>query len=211
MSTEFASSDLTAGQLNAIVKKLGGYDGAIKFLQGKLLVSEPTYNWREKDGIIYLSVTSDGTTGREWVKRLESKGYRMNDYTVDVLCSLDFKPTSGVTTEIAILKSFLFEESECNALNIRKKATELKLKTPSAEVACLIRECITDKEIKEMGLWSIVAMHEPINDRDHDPSLLGADRRDVGCWLCAYDGMPDSMWLSEVGFAFVVSQVGPLD
>jgi hypothetical protein len=65
MSTEFASADLTAGQLNAIVKKLGGHDGAIKFLQGKLSVSEPTRNWREEDGVIYLSVTSDGTTGPE--------------------------------------------------------------------------------------------------------------------------------------------------
>ncbi len=34
MSTEFASAGLTAGQLNAIVKKLGGHEAALNFLRG---------------------------------------------------------------------------------------------------------------------------------------------------------------------------------
>ncbi len=38
MSTEFASADLTAGQLNAIVKKLGGHEEALKFLRGETMV-----------------------------------------------------------------------------------------------------------------------------------------------------------------------------
>lgn len=38
MGKEFASADLTAGQLNAIVKKLGGYEGALRFLRGELEV-----------------------------------------------------------------------------------------------------------------------------------------------------------------------------
>jgi len=35
---DFASQNLTAGQLNAIVKNLGGEDGALKFLRGELVV-----------------------------------------------------------------------------------------------------------------------------------------------------------------------------
>ena len=35
---EFASQNLTAGQLNAIVKNLGGEEGALKFLRGELVV-----------------------------------------------------------------------------------------------------------------------------------------------------------------------------
>ena len=38
MSSEFASANLTVGQINAIVKKLGGEDGAMKFLRGELIV-----------------------------------------------------------------------------------------------------------------------------------------------------------------------------
>ena len=42
MSTEFASASLTAGQLNAIVKKLGGHDMALRFLRDELSVSSPS-------------------------------------------------------------------------------------------------------------------------------------------------------------------------
>ncbi|MBP9701418.1 MAG: hypothetical protein KBD47_00360 [Candidatus Pacebacteria bacterium] len=209
MSTEFASANLTGGQLNAIVKKLGGHDGAIKFLQGKLSVSEPTRNWCEQDGVIYLSVTSDGTTGPQWIERLEGKDFRLSDYAKSVLCSADFKPTSGVTTEIAILKGMLFEDSNRITKKIRAEADKRKLPTPNAEVACLIRENFSDEDIEAMGLIWIVAMHEPIKDSDGDPSLLGAGRRDASRWLRACYGEPDFRWRRGRGFAFVVSQVGP--
>ncbi|MEI6238554.1 MAG: hypothetical protein WCP15_03415 [bacterium] len=209
MSTEFASADLTAGQLNAIVKKLGGHDGAIKFLQGKLSVSEPTRNWREQDGVIYLSVTSDGTTGPQWIERLEGKGFRSSDYAKSVLRSPDFKPTSGVTTEIAILKGMLFEDSNRITKKIRAEADKRKLTTPNAEVACLIRENFSDEDIEAMGMIWIVAMHEPIKDSGGVPDLLSADRGDGGRWLYAYYGEPDCWWNRDCGFAFVVSQVGP--
>ncbi len=209
MSTEFASADLTAGQLNTIVKKLGGHDGAIKFLQGKLTVSEPTRNWREQDGVIYLSVTSDGTTGPQWIERLEGKGFRLSNYAKSVLRSPDFKPTSGVTTEIAILKGMLFEDNDRITKKIRAEADKRKLTKPNAEVACLIRENFSDEEIEAMGLWWIVAMHEPIKDSDGGPVLLGAGRFGDGRWLGAYYGGPGDGWNCEGGFAFVVSQVGP--
>ncbi|MFA6278757.1 MAG: hypothetical protein WCS97_01940 [Candidatus Paceibacterota bacterium] len=38
---DFASKNLTAGQLNAIVKKLGGEEMALRFLRDELTVSEP--------------------------------------------------------------------------------------------------------------------------------------------------------------------------
>jgi hypothetical protein len=209
MSTEFASADLTAGQLNAIVKKLGGHDGAIKFLQDKLTVSEPTRNWREQDGVIYLSVTSDGTTGPQWIERLKGKGFRLSDYAKSVLHSPDFKPTSGVTTEIAILKSMLFKDCDRVTSNIRDLAVQRKLTTPNAEVACLIRENFSDEDIEAMGLIWIVTMHEPIKDSGGGPRLLDAYRNDGGRWLDAYYDRHDRGWDRESGFAFVVSQVGP--
>src|SRR3989344_4861228 len=40
--------------------------------------SDPTaHSWREKDGVIYFSVTSDGTTGEDWITRLESQGLQV--------------------------------------------------------------------------------------------------------------------------------------
>ncbi len=208
MSTEFASAGLTAGQLNAIVKKLGGHDMALRFLRDELSVSEPTRLWREEDGAIYFSVTSDGTTGEDWIKRLESNGFRVGDYAKQVLRSSDFKPTNGVTTEVVVLKGMLFEDNDRITKNIRAEADKRKLSKPNAELACLIREKFTDKEIEAMGLIWIVAMHEPINDFGGDPSLLDASRSGGGRWLSAYRDGPDYGWLRDRGFAFAVSQVG---
>lgn len=205
--SEFASADLTVGQINAIVKKLGGYEGALRFLRGETLITEPERKWRENDGVIYLSVTSDGTTGPEWIVRLEKKSFRVNDYAKSVLCSEDFKPTSGVTTEIAILKGMLFEDSNRVTNKIRIEAENRKLTKPNAEIACLIRENFSDEEIEAMGLYWIVTMHEPIKDSGGGPRLLGVGRYGSGSWLCADYGKSGGRWLRGGGFAFVVRQV----
>lgn len=204
---KFASADLTAGQLNAIVKKLGGKDRALKFLRGEISVSEPEKSWRENGGVIYFTVTSDGATGAEWIARLEKKGFRVGDYAKQVLLSKDFKPTTGVTTEVAVLKGMLFEDNQRITKNIRKNAEDRKLETPNAEIACLIREKFTDEDIEAMGVIWIVAMHEPIKDSDGVPRLFSADRIGGGRCLRTYDGRPDCRWDRECGFAFAVSQV----
>lgn len=197
--------------LEAIVNKLGGEEAGDRFLRGELTVSEPVRRWREQDGVIYLSVTSDGTTGPEWITRLEKKGSRLSKWAKDVLISPDFKPTRGVTYEIAVLKGMLFEDSDRVTKKIRADAERRNLTKPNAEVACLIRENFSDEEIEAMGLWRIVAMHEPINDSDGDPDLLSAGRGGGGRWLSADYFGPDCGWDREFGFAFVASQVSTRD
>ncbi|HPT08294.1 MAG TPA: hypothetical protein PLE28_01200 [bacterium] len=199
--------DLNLGQIEAVVNKLGGMDGVNKFLRGELIVSELTRSWREENGVIYFSVTSDGTTGEEWIVRLESKGFRVGDYVKRVLRSKDFKPTNGIIYEIAVLKGELFSYSNRITKTIRKEAKNRKLSTPNAEVACLIREKFSDKELEAMGLYWIVAMHKPIKDSDGGPALLGVDRYSGGSWLSTYYDNPGSKCSRDNGFAFVVSQV----
>lgn len=210
MDTAFASAEYTAGQLNAMVKllkKQAGEDGPEQFLRGEITVAKPHRTWREQGGVIYLSVTSDGTTGEEWVKRLEDKDFRVGKYTKSVLRSPNFKPTSGVTTEIAVLKGMLFEDNDRITKKIRAEADKRKLTKPNAEVACLIRELLTDEEIEAMGLWGIVVMHEPIKDSDGVPGLLFARRVGGGGWLNVCDDGPGYGWGRKYGFAFVASQV----
>ena len=215
---ESVISKVEVGKLNAMVKNtmrqmsITDPNEAIRRINsGEWIVSEPTApsadGWREQDGVIYLSVTSDGTTGPEWITRLESKGFRIGDYAKSILRSLDFKPTSGVTTEIAILKGILFEDNDRITKKIRAEADKRKLSEPNAEVACLIRENFSDDDIEAMGLIWIVTMHEPIKDSDGDPRLLFALRIDDGRWLGAYDDDPGYRWSRGYGFAFAVSQV----
>ena len=206
--------DFTRGQLDAALMKIGQdvgmgtADGIRAFLSGELSVSKPACRWHEQDGVIYFSVTSDGTTGEAWIKRLEDKGFRIGDYAKSLLRSPNFKPTKGVTYEIAILKGMIFEDNGRITKKIRSEADKRKLTKPNAEVACLIRENFSDEEIEAMGLWWIVIMHEPIKDSDGGADLLGVSRRDDGCWLSACCVGPGSRWGRGSGVAFVVSQVG---
>jgi hypothetical protein len=158
--------------------------------------------WREKNGVIYFSVTSDGTTGEGWIKRLESKGFDVSCWRE--LRSPDFKPTSGVTTKVAVLRRTLFESdasisSEEDASDsVRAVINKLRLSKPNPEVACLIREKFTDGDITALGLEVIIVMHEPIRECDC-PSLLSVE---IGNRLrdefpaCFYRGFSD-------GFAFM--------
>lgn len=179
---------------------------AIRCLTGCPADSRLTRSWHEQDGVIYFSVTSDGTTGHQWIDRLEKKGSQLSDYAKRTLRSDDFKPTNGVTTKVAVLKGMLFEDNDRITKKIRAEADRRKLEKPNAEVACLIREKFSDEDIEAMGLWWIVAMHEPI-DSDGSPGLLGAGRDDGGRWLGACYVRPGGGWRRFHGFAFAVSQV----
>jgi hypothetical protein len=171
------------------------------------VVSEPTRSWREEGGVIYFSVTSDGTTGEEWITRLEGKGFLVGDYAKPVLCSSEFKPTSGVTTEVAVLKGQFIENYDRTTERIWAGAEKYNFSKPNAELACLIREKFPDQEIEAMDLRCIIAMHVPINTSDGKSDLLGVDRDYAGLGLNAYQGHPLVEWRRDVGFAFVASQV----
>jgi len=199
-NNEFASAGLTAGQLNAIVKKLGGHEAALAFLRGELTVSGPVRKWKEKDGVITFTVTSDGTTGPQWIKRLKKGGFRVSDYAEQLLNKMS--TTDGVTTDVSVLTGELFSDDDRTTSKIRAEAESRGLTEPNPEIACLIREKFTDKELEEIGIWAMVAMHEPINDAGGDPSLLSAGRNGDGQWLYACYDEPDSRWGRGSSFAF---------
>jgi len=199
-------SDLDLRQIEKVVKKLGLMNGVNKFLRGELIVPEPARRLPEENGVIYFFVNSDGTTGEQWIDRLEKKNFRVGDYAKGILRSNSFEPTSGITTyEIAVLKDEMFSDNDRITKNIRKHAKNYKLTTPNAEVACLIREKFSDKELEAMGLHCIVTMHEPIKDFGGHPRILIASRDGSGSWLNASSVSPDNGWGRSMGFAFIVS------
>jgi hypothetical protein len=167
-------------------------------------IPEPT-PWREQDGVIYFSVTSDGANGVAWIERLKNKGFRIGDNADRILRSGAFRPTSCITTAVAVLKGDMFSDNDRTTRNIRAKAGTRKLQKPNLEVACLIREKFTDEEIKAMGLTWIITMHEPVGV-DGNLHLLGSRTLGGASWLHTYYDSPDLGWGRDGGFAFAVSQ-----
>lgn len=179
-------------------------------LQG-ILESRPQQRWREEDGVIYFSVgPTDGTTGEGWIYRLKSKGIDLSGEAREVLQSPDFKPTSGVTTEVAVLRGRCFSADDSSIEDIRAYSEGLqtsdkrKLIAPSAELACLIREKFTDKEIEAMRLRDIIVMHEPLHDLCRYSYLLGTCLASFGRWFCAHRVLFRIGWHRDNGFAFEV-------
>lgn len=181
-----------------------GEEGKITSSEDELAVSGPIHSWSEEEGVIYFSVTSDGTTGEDWIKRLEGKGFEVTDSAKQVLCSPNFKPTSDMTTRIAVLKGpLLFKDRNPITKEIRAEADKRKLGKPNAEVTCLICEKFTNEEIEAIGLWWIIVMHEPLKDSDGNSYLLYRRRNDNGHGLYAANLMPHAGWVPGLGFAFV--------
>ena len=160
------------------------------------------------DGTITFTVTSDGTTGLEWIDRLKAAGHKVNDYAEQLLRSSDFVPTNGMTTKSVVLLNKLWT-TDSNRLtkNIRAEADKRKQVKPNAEVACLVRKMFTNEEIRSMGLLRLVIMHESIKDADGRSGLLAVSADDSESWLDAFWDSPAYQWSSQSGFVFAVPQV----
>ena len=70
---DFASQNLTAGQLNAIVKNLGGEEGALKFLRGELVVQPAVIPEPTPEPVLDFIVRVDRSVKPsypDWMKKL---------------------------------------------------------------------------------------------------------------------------------------------
>jgi hypothetical protein len=206
MSTEFAATGLTLGQLNAVVKMLGGHNGALRLLRGELVISEPARPWREENSIIRFTVTSDGTSGKDWIPRLEDRGYVLHRDAKTLLKSESFKPTSGVITEVAVLRADRFDASMQLPQVICSAAFKRGYSRTSLEAACLIREKFTDSEIVNMGLRRIIIGHDPADVQGF--SMLMAVS--ATCSMDAvYYQIPENLtgMDAQAGMAFAVAHI----
>ncbi len=161
--------------------------------------SIPPKKWWEENGVIYIRLVSDGTTGRDWIIRLEKQGLKVSNWAKQLLLSKDFKPTIGTVYIIAVFR-------ESPAEKVRSKAGKRKIVPPNPEITCLIHEMFSDDEIKSMGLTCIVTFHEPIKDYYGDLGLLCIRCNSNGSLLDVnYNNPYDCNRNKGVGFAFEVS------
>ncbi len=178
--------------------------------EGAVIPTAPTPTaWTVDDeGNIHFTLTSNGFTREQWEQHLERRGWRIGDYARQVLRRATEAPTNGVTYDIVVRPGKKISDSDRITKKIRAAADKKGWLKPHWEVACLIRDTFTDKELEVMGLWYIITMHEPIKDSGGDPRLLSSSRLDGGRWLSAFYVRPDACWRDDGGFAFAVPQVG---
>lgn len=155
-----------------------------------------------------FKIKTKGISGENWIKRLEKKKYNVSDYAKQLLRGAKFVATNGVTYTLAMIMGDEFEYNDRTNQNIRAEAYKRGYLDPSVELGPYLREMFSDEDLKKMGLYALVLMHEPILDSDGVLHMLGANRIDLGRWLDTFYGTPGHRWDREVGFMFLVPASG---
>lgn len=191
----FASENLTFGQMNAIVKLLGGEQGALRFMRGELKLVEA----QPREFAIWKTVKL-GTckSPEEYRKALKKAGRRIGNWGDDILgritCSQDEVDLDLVVMSVGDLG---FKDGARYA-DICTKAVELGLELCPAEVGPALRLQYGDQT---RGEWVLIAM-EAITDRDGDRHIFDVERGSDGLWLGAGRGRPDFVWFAGGRFVF---------
>ncbi len=128
-------------------------------------------NWKENEHAICLSVTSDGTSGPDWVERLKKKFRKVDPEIRKVLRSGDFTSTNGTTYNITILKGNYWLNGYLTIQAVRNLIENKVLKEPNLEAACLVLE-----KFHGLKLPHMMVMHKPVETAYHLPTFFEAQR-----------------------------------
>jgi len=150
--------------------------------------------------VSFFRVASQGRSSEELISGKKSSGCFVNDWARGVMNSPAFITTDGRNYKSVIIRGDEFEDDDRSTWRIREKALKLGYRTPLAEVAPLLEEQVTDQDIREMDLWGLVVMHEPILVGGHpfllsfrkEPRFFGVSR-----------GTPHALWSRRLGFVFL--------
>ena len=193
---EFVIAEVLPGKLNTLVKNIIKQTGetdpnkAVELVNsGRWLITKFPSSWVEKyDGVITFPVKSDGTTGEEWITRLQSKGFRIGKTAKKVLRSKDFIPTKDVTTEVGIFQSKRFEGSNWSRGNLNTEAEKHGFKKPNAETAFLIIEALSGMGFRDLEMTEFYIMYEFNIGMGNfsSPSFLMMYRDHDRCWKISY-------------------------
>lgn len=176
------------------------------------VIPPATPRWHDKKDRIIFNVTSDGTTSEEWLLRLKRKGFVFSDWAEECVRSNLFKPSNGVTYRVEILKhrscfcgerSFYKATDNLREQEIQETAKSRGLSVPNLEVALLVREYLSDIDMKSMKFCGIVVMSEIIQEPNRVPyhlEVLQSYCQGISSGLTTHNIFN---YIGDIGLAFV--------
>lgn len=122
--------------------------------------------WREENGLIFLPVTTHGLSGSEWKFRLAKAGACIDVEVERLLLPQTAQQTSQFDERVApasfheavIVKGFKGRRAQ-----LIKLRQEKKWRLVNPEVACSLREVLTDEDLQNMGLQWLTIESEPLH------------------------------------------------
>ena len=197
----FASKSLTLGQVNALVKKIGGVQTAKALLQGTVTF-EIKQTEEPKDFTLWRTINIGGNTKEEIKKKLEDGGYRVSGRAWDMLdapeCTISQEPTEIDLVVVSVKELGLKDGATTKEIYVR--AQELGLDLCPTEVVPQLRLQYPDHTFAK---WLNIAM-EPIQGSDGHRRIFAPIRDLDGVrYLNVNYGDPNCGWHSGQQFVFV--------
>ena len=158
----------------------------------------------EKDGRIYVNLISQGLTGQEWINKFESEGRILSSEVKIILRSKAFIPTNGVIYKLVIIRGAQFAYGERTIANVRELAYSKGYFKARLEIACLLRELISDDKAKKMSLYSLAVVSTHAGKEF--TRILGFDIDDNPNSLQTYCVKDILRWRRSTGFVFSTSK-----
>lgn len=204
--------ELSLGQIEALVNKLGGMEGVKRFLadRSEVILKKDLFE-RNEHGHIVLTITGLDLTGAQEIEQLIGAGYR-SDYvescftsTSDDSYDANHRLVAGKEYKIALIPGKEIKHgSERTTANLQKLGDKYGYGKPLAGIIPRIRGVVSNEMMEEMGVYYIAALHEPIKGFGGVPSVLDARRNGDGPWVNATYVEPGHWWNDRGSFAFFV-------
>ena len=188
-------NEMTWGQMEAVINKLGGYDAVMKFLRGEFVVKMIERSFAIWKAIILGFHQSPSA----YCKALKANGCRIGEYADQILDKIRVSETEvQLDLVVKTVAELGFKDGACRDA-IYARAIELGLELCPAEVGPALRLAYLDQPY---GEWLRIAM-EPIADSDGNLKVFEVDHVHDERWLGSCSGDPVDFWRADLQWVFV--------
>ena len=186
--------------IDAVLNKLGGIEGAKRFLRDEVEVVTKSINFPTFK-TIKLGTLKDAKAIR---KAIANAGGRISDWANDIMSKKEFT-VAKKETEVELVVASVAElgfKGGANYFDICERAKSLGLNLCPAEVGPQLRLQYTDQP---KGEWLRIAM-DPITASGGGLIVFDVEHDDGELWLRGSGGHPDDFWSGSNRFVFVRSK-----
>jgi hypothetical protein len=120
----------------------------------------------------------------EWINYFKNNGFTLNHLSERVLVRERMR--LNIKKEYKVVAFTWGSMVEIPIRKLYQKANENGLIVPPIGITCSLRANLSDEDLKRMGIYRLVIMHEPIN-LDGDPLFLTIDKgKELGVQAADY-------------------------
>lgn len=154
---------------------------------------------------IRFRVFFDGTSSCQWPIKLAKQKYLVSGELDRILMNHSLPVTLPCIANVVVVKGEMFPDEERTRRVIHEYARKCGFINPKPDLALVLRTMFTDDDINDMGLNSIVVMHDQISDDypNEVAVMTYGHGRIVSNFLHTREADREYRFREDVGFAFL--------